>query len=62
MAMLHNSLMNYYERIFAFRQYHNWTITEIEDLLPWELEVMTSLVSGYMETLELQRQQRQNAR
>lgn len=61
MAMLHNSLMNYYERIFAIRQYHGWSLTEIEGLLPWELEVMTSLISGYVETIELQRQQRANA-
>lgn len=61
MAMLHNSLMNYYERIFAIRQYHGWTLTEIGELLPWELEVMTSLISGYVETMELQRQQRANA-
>lgn len=62
MAMLHNNLMNYYERIFAIRQYHGWTLTEIEDLIPWELEVMTSLISGYVETIDMQRQNRNQAR
>lgn len=58
MAMMHTSLLHYYERIFAFKQFHNWNISEIEELLPWELDVMTSLLSNYMETKELQRKQR----
>ena len=57
MAMMHNNLVQHYERIFAFKQYHGWTVTEIEELLPWELDVMTSLLSNYLEKLELQRKQ-----
>lgn len=59
MAMMHNSLINYYERIFAFKQYHQWNISEIEDLIPWEFEVMTSLLSNYLESIEMQRKQSQ---
>lgn len=55
--MLHNNLINYYERIFAFKQYHKWSLTEIENLLPWELDVMTSLLSNYLETMEMKRKQ-----
>ena len=61
MAMMHTSLVQHYERIFAFKQYHGWSITEIENLIPWELEVMTTLLSNYLETLEMHRQQAQNA-
>lgn len=57
MAMMHNSLINYYERIFAFQQYHNWNMSEIEGLMPWEFDVMTSMLSNYLETMELQRKQ-----
>jgi hypothetical protein len=57
MAMMHTSLIKHYERIFAFKQYHGWTVTEIEELLPWELDVMTSLLSNYLEQVELQRRQ-----
>ena len=60
--MMHNNLISYYERIFAFRQYHQWTVTEIEDLLPWELDVMTSLLSNYLETMELHRKQAEATR
>ena len=59
MAMMHTSLVQHYERIFAFKQYHGWSITDIDDLMPWELEVMTTLLSNYLETLELHRKQAQ---
>ena len=36
MAMMHTGLVQHYERIFAFKQYHGWTVTEIEDLMPWD--------------------------
>ena len=57
MAMMHTSLVQHYERIFAFKQYHGWSVFEIEDLLPWELDVMMSLLSGYLEKKELDMKQ-----
>jgi len=57
MAMMHTNLIKHYERIFAFKQYHGWTVTEIEELLPWELDVNTTLLSNYLEQIELQRKQ-----
>ncbi len=59
MAMMHDGLVGYYERIFAFKQFHNWNIDEIYDFMPWELEVMTALLSNYLETMELKRKQQQ---
>ena len=61
MGMMHNNLMSYYERLFAFKQYHGWNVSEIEDLIPWEFDVMMSLLSNYLETVELKRQQAKNA-
>jgi hypothetical protein len=55
--MMHNNLIAYYEKLFAFKQYHNWSIQEIEDLMPWELEVMTSFLNNYLELQEMQRKQ-----
>jgi len=58
-AMTHNNLIAYYERLFAFKQYHSWSISEIEDMLPWELEVMMSLLSNYIQKMEMDRKQAQ---
>ena len=60
MAMMHNGLINYYERIFALKQYHHWSISEIEDMIPWEFDVMLSLLSGYLEQQEMLRKQSMN--
>ena len=57
MAMMHNNLINYYERIFAFKQYHKWSISEIENLIPWKLDVMIGLLSNYIEKVEMDRKQ-----
>jgi len=57
MSMLHNNILSYYEKIFAFKQYHGWSVAETEALIPWELEVMTSLISNYMEAMEARRKQ-----
>ena len=62
MAMMHTSLVQHYERIFAFKQYHKWEIRDIEDLMPWEFDVMTSLLSNFIEQQELIKKQAQAAR
>lgn len=59
MAMMHNSLVNYYELIFAFKQYHGWSMDEVLDLMPWELEVVTTMLTNYLETKKLAEHQRQ---
>jgi len=55
--MMHTNLVAYYERLFAFKQHHNWNVSEIESLMPWELDVMTSFINNLMETREMQRKQ-----
>ncbi len=57
MAMMYNNLIAYYERIFAFKQYHQWNLAEIEDLMPWEIDVMTSFINNYLELQEMQKKQ-----
>jgi hypothetical protein len=54
---MHNNLIAYYERVFAFKQYHGWSLSEIETLMPWELDVMTSFLNNYLEVQEMQRKQ-----
>lgn len=59
--MMHTSLIDYYEKVFAFKQYHGWSVSEMEELLPWEFEVMTGLLNNYLETVEIKRKQSLNA-
>ena len=55
--MMHNNLIAYYERVFAFKQYHGWSMSEIESLMPWELDVMTNFLNNYLELQEMKRKQ-----
>jgi len=32
-------LGNYFDAIFQMVQLHNWSITEIENMLPWERDI-----------------------
>lgn len=61
MSMMHTDLVHHYERIFAFKQYHQWSISEIEELIPWEFDVMTSLLTNYLEAVEMKRKQAENS-
>ena len=56
------NIITYYERIFAFKQYHSWEISDIEDLMPWEFDVMTSLLSNFIEQQEMLKKQAQASR
>ena len=60
MAMMHNNLIAHYEKVFALKQYHNWTLSEIESMIPWELDVMTSFLNNYLEVQEMNRKQAMN--
>ena len=54
---MHTDLVNHYERVFAFQQYHNWSINDIENMIPWEFDVMTSLLENYIQKVELDKKQ-----
>ena len=44
-------------------QYHKWSLTEIENLIPWERDVYVGLLQQHLEEEELkQKQQMSNAR
>ena len=55
--MAHNSLESYYETNFALIQYHKYSLTEIENMIPWEREVYVALLQNYLEKQRLEQQQ-----
>ena len=38
-------------------QYHKYSLTEIENMMPWEREVYLTLLQDYIESENLKRQQ-----
>ena len=49
MSLSHNSLENYYLTTFAMIQHHKWSLTEIEDMMPYERDIYTTLLSNWVE-------------
>lgn len=44
----HDSLQNYYTTNFNLMQHHKYSLTEIENMLPWEREIYINLLIQYM--------------
>ena len=55
------SLENYYRLNFALIQYHKYSLTEIENLIPWERDIYVGLLQKHLEEEELKRKQSKSA-
>jgi len=42
------SLVNHYKTNFALLQHHKYSLTELDNMIPWEREVYISLLSQYI--------------
>jgi hypothetical protein len=48
-------LEGYFRTNFALLQYHKYSLTEVENLLPWEREVYVSLLIQHLKEEEAKR-------
>ena len=48
MILCHNSLENYFKTNLAMMQHHKYSLSEIENLVPWEREIYVSLLQQYI--------------
>ena len=55
--MAHTNLESYYNTNFALMQHHKYSLTELENMIPWEREVYVSLLQQYIEEENLKQQQ-----
>jgi len=55
--MVHMDLENYYKINFALLQYHKYSLTEIENLIPWERDIYIGLLQQHLEDERLKQQQ-----
>jgi hypothetical protein len=54
--MAHESLESYYKTNFALIQHHKYSLTELENMIPWERDVYISLLQQYIEEENLKNQ------
>ena len=55
--MAHTDLASYFKIIFALMQHHKYSLTEIENMIPWEKDVYVALLEQYIEEENLKQQQ-----
>ena len=56
------SLESYFKLNFALMQYHKYSLTEIENMMPWERDIYVGLLQAHLEEEQLkQRQKNANA-
>ena len=52
-------LENYFRLNFSLIQYHKYSLTEIENMMPWERDIYVGLLQVHLEEERLKEQQRQ---
>tara|TARA_X000001382_G_scaffold126178_1_gene112479 strand:- start:1340 stop:1519 length:180 start_codon:yes stop_codon:yes gene_type:complete len=50
--MVHMDLESYYKLNFALIQYHKYSLTEIENLIPWERDVYVTMLKQHLDEEE----------
>lgn len=55
--MAHETLENYFKTNFELMQHHNYSLNEIEGMVPWEREIYIVLLTNHLkEKHEIYRQ------
>ena len=62
MSIAREDLESYYRINFSLMQYHKYSLTELENMMPWERDIYTSLLEQYIEEENLKRQQAEGVR
>ena len=60
LGMIHMDLENYFRLNFALVQYHKYSLTEIENWMPWERDIYVGLLQQHLEEEKLKQQQASN--
>ena len=55
--MAHTDLASYFKINFALMQHHKYSLTEIENMMPWERDIYLGLLNQYIEEENLKAQQ-----
>tara|TARA_R100000664_G_C2650478_1_gene71341 strand:+ start:342 stop:521 length:180 start_codon:yes stop_codon:yes gene_type:complete len=58
--MSHEDLESYYKMNFALMHHHKYSLTELENMIPWEREIYISLLQQHIEEENLKARQESN--
>lgn len=58
----HDNLRNHYQTNFALMQHHKYSLTELDNMIPWERDIYVSMLIQYIEQENEKIKQRQTSR
>ena len=58
--MYHESLENYMQNNFSLLQHHNWSLSDIENMIPWEKQTYIKMLQNFIEKRNLEYEQAKN--
>jgi len=56
-SMAHTNIESYFRINFALMQHHKYSLTELENMIPWEKEIYLAFLQQYIEEENLKAQQ-----
>lgn len=56
MALAHDNLINHYESNFALIQHHKYSMSDINQMIPYEREIYIMLLMKYLQEQKLKLQ------
>ena len=56
------SITTYYQTNFQLMQHHKYSLSELENMLPWERDIYTNLLLQHLKEENEKMKQRQNRR
>ena len=51
---MHDSLLNMYQMNFALMQHHKYSLTELDNMIPFERDIYVTFLKSYLEEQEEQ--------
>ena len=60
--MAHTNLESYFKVNFALIQHHKYSLTELNEMIPWEREIYIELLKNWIQEQETEAKQREAER
>jgi len=53
-ALSHDSMENFYQMNFVLMHHHKYSLTELENMMPWEREIYIALLKQHLDKINNQ--------
>lgn len=58
--LIHDSLANMYQLNFALMQHHKYSLTELDNMIPFERDIYVTLLKNHLKEMEEEQQKQRS--